>query len=223
MLPLSIDVVQHRHRLLLVASRDVRMIGLRAMLEQEPLVRLISEIAPEDVVAAITRLKPEAVVVCGDANEEFILRVAEGVHDAFPDTTLLVFADAVDYTFEMALGRLRVGSFALWRDVTPVSLHWLLGGTLEGGWRVVSPEAVEEIVVPVDRRRHPRDGEIRLTDIERIVLHGLVRGRSERQIAVEIGRTDRTVRRILTGLETKFEVANRAELAAKATQQGFGT
>lgn len=75
--------------------------------------------------------------------------------------------------------------------------------------------------MPAERRRHARDAALRLTDIERSVLIGLVRGFTEQHIAADLGRTERTVRRIITRLEVKFRASNRAELAAKATQHGF--
>jgi DNA-binding NarL/FixJ family response regulator len=210
-----------RWRVLIVTSRDVRMVGLRTMFEQEPLVRSVTEVAPRGAVAAVVGTRPDAVAVCGDAERRAIVEVASEIRAVSPSLTMLVFADAVDYMLEIALGRLQVASFVLWDDVNAVSLHWLLGGTLEAGLRVVSAEAVEEVVLPAERRRLARDTGLRLTDIERSVLTGLLRGHIDAQQAADLGYAERTVRRIIVGLEVKFEVATRAELIATATELGF--
>lgn len=217
----TISVGERRYGVLMVTSRDVRMVGLRTMFEQEALVRVVGETGPDDLVAALIRMRPDAVVVCGDASEDVVLQVAETSHDVSRDLSILVFIDAVDYGLEIALGRLQVASFVLWQDVNPVSLHWLLGGTLEAGLRVVSPKAVEEVGVPPERRRRARDETVRLTDRERLFLRRLVRGLSDEDLAREIDRAPRTVRRLVSDLEGKLGVSSRAELIARAGELGF--
>lgn len=221
MLDSESQAADRRYRVLIVTSQDIRMIGLRSLLERDRLVRVVGEVSAHNVVTTIGMLRPDAVAISGDGDVEALFQVAQYVREYSTTMALLVFADAVDFALETALWRLQIARFVVWHDVNPVSLHWLLGGVFKGGWHVMSTEAVEEVVLPADRRRHARDEGLRITDVERIVLRGLAGGLTERQVAAEIRRTERTVRRILTGLEVKFAASCRAELAAKAARLGL--
>lgn len=58
----------------------------------------------------------------------------------------------------------------------------------------------------------------RLTDNERVVLRALREGLIDREIARQEGMSERTVERVVAGLEVKFDARTRYQLSG----QGYG-
>jgi DNA-binding CsgD family transcriptional regulator len=61
-----------------------------------------------------------------------------------------------------------------------------------------------------------------LTDAERAVLHWLAAGRSNAQIGLCVGRSEKTVRNQLTRVYAKLGVTNRAQAVAMHMRMEFG-
>jgi DNA-binding NarL/FixJ family response regulator len=62
-----------------------------------------------------------------------------------------------------------------------------------------------------------------LTKRELEIVGGVVRGRSNDQIAAELGLARKTVEAHLTRLFARFQIATRTELALKAEREGWLT
>jgi len=64
-------------------------------------------------------------------------------------------------------------------------------------------------------------GEIELTDRELEVLKAVARGERSKEIAAQLGITERTVKAHLAGIYNKLGVDSRAAAIAVASQQGL--
>lgn len=73
--------------------------------------------------------------------------------------------------------------------------------------------------------QHPSDanipGSIALTRREKEVLAGVARGERSKEIAVQLGITERTVRAYLTNIYTKLNMDSRASAVAVALAHGL--
>ena len=83
------------------------------------------------------------------------------------------------------------------------------------GQTTICAEAANDLLVD------PGDSVIELTDREREVLTLLVKGMSNKEIAKQLHRSPFTVRHHVSQLINKLDAANRAEVAAIATQCGL--
>lgn len=62
---------------------------------------------------------------------------------------------------------------------------------------------------------------MRISELELNLLRLLAQGKSNRQIASELGRREQTVKNELTNLYLKMAVANRTEAVIKAMKSGL--
>lgn len=71
--------------------------------------------------------------------------------------------------------------------------------------------------------QNPRERKNRLdlSDQERAVLEGIIRGDRDREIAAQLGVSHSVVRACGAGLRQKLRARNRTELAIRALQFGF--
>jgi DNA-binding NarL/FixJ family response regulator len=217
----SAETGQRAHTLLLLTSPDIRWEGLQRLVEREPLVHIVGDVAPHEILIAMARLQPDGVLIGAELGVDTVLSSARIIRDHRPGTRLLVFGDQADYELEMELARLGASSYLLWENVNIVSLSWTLGAVLEAGLHVVSPRAVEEIAFH-ERRAYPREEGLVFSDRERVVLAGLAAGLSERRIAEGQQLGPRTVERTVARLIEKLQARDLHELRRRAHDLGCG-
>jgi len=211
-------------RLLLARSRHLGWLAIRAMVENEPGVRVVADEERVDrAVRRAAQLQPDAILMDAEPDESPAAATARRLRDHCPRSKLLVFGAEPDRRTELALAEIGVDGFVLWDDLTPQTLHYALGAALVGGLCVGSPAAVQELVAGPERRQRQRTFDIVFTDRERAVLAGLAEGLIEREIAARMGVGPRTVERIARELEDKFDVGSLLELRGKARDLGFGS
>jgi NarL family two-component system response regulator YdfI len=91
------------------------------------------------------------------------------------------------------------------------------------GEMLIQPEMMERVFsYQGGRSSTPQpEGEITLTERERAVLTGVARGERNKEIAVHLGITRRTVESYLTNIYTKLGVDSRAAAVAIALEKGL--
>ena len=211
-----------RRTIMLVLSRHFGWVGVRASLQELEGIRLVGEAGDaEEATRLARRLQADVILLAADAREGSIVELVRELQVSSPQSKIMVIAEEVDHDLQWALGRTAIAGFTTWTSMTPEHLRAGVEAVL-GGWRVTSPEAGDELMAPAERRHRPRVDALDLTARERRVLQALAAGLTNRQIAAQETVSDRTVRRIVETLEGKLGVPNRAALAAKAVELGFG-
>lgn len=210
-------------RILLVPSKHLGWLALRAMTQCNPSVRLVGE---EDRIDAAVRLaertRPDAVLMDVEPRDYPIPVLVRRFREQCPEAKLLVFGTEPNRRIESILGELGVEAFLLWEDLTPEALYYALGAVLRGGLCVASRAAVQELIAGPERRSHPRNIGDNFTEQEQEVLNYLAEGLSEREIVESVGLALRTVERMVKKLEDKCCVSSLRELRRKARSLGFG-
>lgn len=133
----------------------------------------------------------------------------------FPELQVLVQTsnDAAD-TIYQAL-RLGARGFVV-KSATPLPAYRQALLDVAAGGAVMSPSVARKMLeyfTPVPSRE-----EHLLSERERQVLEGLVAGRTEKQVAEQLSLSPATVRTYVVRLYDKLQVANKAQLLARAAQ-----
>ncbi|MGH2448634.1 MAG: hypothetical protein ACRDFS_08540 [Chloroflexota bacterium] len=108
-----------------------------------------------EAIRAIARLPPSGVVVAIDVTGISPVELVARLRESSAEIKVLVFGGEPGCELEIALAGLNVDSFLLWEDVTREAVIGCLYGVLVAGVRLVSPRAVEAVVVNSVRRLEP--------------------------------------------------------------------
>jgi DNA-binding NarL/FixJ family response regulator len=210
-------------RILLVPSKHLGWLALRAMTQNTSSVRLVGEEANAEIAVRLAeRTMPDAVLMDVEPRDYPLPVLVRRLQEHCPEAKLLVFAAEPDRRIQSILGELGVGAFLLWEDLTPEALHYALGAVLVGGLCVGSRAAVQELIAGPEHESHPRNMGGGFAEQEREVLGYLAEGLSQREIAARVGMGLRTVERMVKRLEDKCYVNSLRELRSKARSLGFG-
>jgi two-component system, NarL family, nitrate/nitrite response regulator NarL len=140
-----------------------------------------------------------------------VLRRLRGRNDNRPVVILTAHID--DFRVREAI-RLKVNGIVM-KDNDPAFLIECLQ-SVRGGGQWLDPELKERIGGRAERR-----SEAALSSRERQLVALVALGRRNRQIATELGITEGTVKVYLNAIFDKLGVANRTELAIRATEEGL--
>ena len=210
-------------RILLVPSKHLWWLALRAMIQDKPGVRLVGEEGSADAAVRLAeRTRPDAVLMDVEPRDYPLPVLVRRLQEHCPEAKLLVLAAEPDRRIQSILGGLGVEAFLLWEDLTLEALHYALGAVVVGGLCVGSRAAVHELIAGPEHESHPRNMGGGFAEQERKVLGYLAEGLSEREIAERIGMGLRTLERMVKRLEDKCYVSSLRELRNKARSLGFG-
>ena len=117
------------------------------------------------------------------------------------------------------------GSFPVDQAAGLLAMHCMVRGQSPGDY-VVMVQAHPGLMVDLNQKAekllqagHSVSGPIKLTRREEEVLGGIMRSRSNKEIAVTLNLSERTVKFHVSSLLSKFEVRGRMELAREASRR----
>ncbi len=201
-------------RVLIVDDHPVVREGLAAVLEDTKDVRVVGAVgSAEEALASVAVGSPDVVLL------DLELPGMNGV-DAIPRLTAaaprprVVVLTAYD-TEERVLGALKAGAAGyLLKGAGAAEIVQAIRAVAAGG-SYLTPRVAARVVAQVNAPR--RSG--RLSDRERQVLRLVARGRSNKQIARDLGITERTVKFHMTSIFNKLGADNRAQAIAIAAER----
>ena len=207
-------------RVLLVDDHPVMREGLRLLLGAQPDFEVVGEAASGgEAVALAESLAPDVVIMDlempGMDGVEATRRIVEGG----PRAKVVVYT--AYYSDEQILGAMRAGAVG----------YLLKGGHREDVYRAVraahtggsllEPIVASRLLRQVGGRNQTRQNVETLTPREHEVLELLARGLANKQIAVEIGTAERTVKFHVSSILSKLGASNRTEAVAAAAARGL--
>jgi DNA-binding NarL/FixJ family response regulator len=203
-------------RVVVVDDHPVVRQGLVAALEDEADFEVVGAAgSAEEALASVARVRPDVVLLDlelpGIGGIEAIPRLFE----ANPSGQVLVFT-AYDAD-ERVLGALRAGAKGyLLKGATTDEIARAVRVVAAGG-SALAPRVAAQLVAEVSGPR----GAGPLTAREREVLRLIAAGQPSKQIARELGISERTVKFHSTSLLRKLGAENRAQAVALAAQRGL--
>lgn len=148
-----------------------------------------------------------------------LLREIKKSHPELPVIILTSFDEAKYARQALALG----ASGYILKDSTPEDLDQAIRVALTGGGNVLSTGVIQNLFEDLDSpaSKSPADLADTLSKRELEILGYLVAGSSNREIAVSLGLSEKTIKAHLAAVYRKLDVGNRTQAAMIATSMGI--
>ncbi len=203
-------------RVLIVDDHPVVREGLAAVLEDTKDIRVVGALgSAEEALASVGAGPPDVVLLDLELPGMNGVDAIPGLTAAAPRSRIIVLT-AYD-TEERVLGALKAGAAGyLLKGAGAAEIVQAIRAVAAGG-SYLTPRVAARVVARVNAPR--RSGT--LSDRERQVLRLVARGRANKQIARDLGITERTVKFHMTSIFNKLGADNRAQAIAIAAERGL--
>jgi two-component system, NarL family, response regulator LiaR len=208
-------------RVLIVDDHDVVRQGLRFVLDQEEDIEVAGECADgERAIARLGSLRPDVMlldmVMPGTGGLEVLKAIGDGSAGWSPAVIVLTSFQEDDRVLEAV----RAGALSYLPKTTAVDQVVAAVRAAARGGSVFEPGTAALLVRQVRDGGRPQPLDV-LSPRERDVLAGLARGRSNRQIALELGVGEETVKSHVSSILAKLNLVDRTQAAIFGLQQGL--
>lgn len=210
-------------RVLVADDHTVVREGIRHVLEREAGFTVVGEAATAaEALRIAEEMQPDVAVLDISMPGESGLSVAAHIRKTMPETRVLILSmhDNPEYVLEAV----RSGAHGyLLKDSAGVELRAAVRAVHEGE-SFFSPPIAARLTAAVrgELDREQRRGAVEaLTGREREVLIGIARGRTNKEIAAELGISHRTVETHRESLMRKLRIRTVAELTRFALETGL--
>lgn len=194
--------------------------GIRHVLESEPGFEVVGEAATgSEAVALAGKLHPDVVVLDISMPGESGLQVAARLRERSPEPRILILSmhDNAEYVLES----MRAGAHGyLLKDTAATELRGAIAAICRGE-SYFSPPIAGRLRDALRGEHDTHDALSQLTSREREVLLGVVRGKTNKEIAAELGISHRTVETHRESLMRKLQIRTVAELTRFALGAGI--
>jgi NarL family two-component system response regulator LiaR len=210
-------------RVLLVDDHAVVREGLRAFLELQDGIEVAGEAGDgEEAVAEAARLRPDVILM------DLVMPKLDGVgamrrlRESVPSARVVVLTSFLED--DRLLPAIQAGAAGyLLKNTEPAELARALRAA-HAGEAIIDPTVAARLVSALaDGPRAARDERDQLTRRERQVLELIVRGRSNKRIAFELGIAEKTVKAHVGHVLAKLGVTDRTQAALLAVREGLLT
>jgi DNA-binding NarL/FixJ family response regulator len=208
-------------RVLVADDHMIVRTGIRHVLESEPGFEVVGEAASgSEAVSLAGQLHPDVVVLDISMPDESGLEVAARLRSSAGAPRVLVLS--MHSNTEYVLESVRAGAHGyLLKDTAATELRNAIRTVCRGD-SYFSPPVASRLSAAVrgEHEAHP-SGLDQLTGREREVLLGIIRGRTNKEIAAELGISHRTVETHRESLMRKLQIRTVAELTRFALGAGI--
>lgn len=207
-------------RVLVADDHMIARTGIRHVLESEADFQVVGEAASGTEALALTlELHPDVVVLDISMPGVSGLEVAGRLRARSPDTRILILSmhDQAEYVLESV----RAGAHGyLLKDTAATELREAIRAVCQGE-SYFSPPVASRLTAAVRGDQAAQTGLDQLTGREREVLLGIAQGRTNKEIAGELGISHRTVETHRESLMRKLQLRTVAELTRFALGAGL--
>lgn len=206
-----------RIHVLLVDDHPVMREGLRLVLSTRPDIAVVGEAASGgEAIALARRTRPDIILMDLEMPEIDGVRAIEQIARELPDSRIVVFTAYL--SDEQIIGAMQAGASGyLLKGVPRDEIFRAIHTAYEGG-TPLEPQVAARLV---RRVRRPEAAPDDLTSRERDVLSLLAKGLANKQIAAELGTTERTIKFHVSSILAKLDVSNRTEAVTVAVSRGL--
>lgn len=209
-------------RVLVVDDHAILRDGIRSLLDIQTDILVVGEASNgREAVERVKELRPDVVLMDVAMPEMNGLEATQAIKSLYPEIKVVILTQHDDREYVEPLLRAGASGYVLKRSggrevITAIRQVSESGAFLE-------PVIARQVIEGFARRpgNNPSVGQVGLTDRERQVLRELVRGKSNKEIAHELGISAKTVSVHRSNLMSKLDVHNRIELLRYATQHGL--
>jgi DNA-binding NarL/FixJ family response regulator len=201
---------------LIVDDHPIVRDGLAAILGTQPDFAVVGEAASgEEALALFQRLQPDIVLLDLEMQGMDGITVLRRLREIHPPAKVVVFT-AFD-TDERILGALQAGAKGYLLKGAPRTELFNAVRVVHEGGSLLQPVVASRLMEHLSGPERVEE----LTPRERSVLALLAQGKQNKEIAAELGITERTVKFHLSAIYDKLGAGNRTEAVTIALQQGL--
>jgi|RhiMetdeSRZDD1v2_1073273.scaffolds.fasta_scaffold698086_2 DNA-binding NarL/FixJ family response regulator len=201
-------------RLLLVDDHEIVRVGLRAGFQRSRTIEVIGEAATAaEAVAECSRLKPDLVLLDVRLPDGSGVDVCREIRTICPDTRVLFLTSYADANAMMSTVLAGAHGFLL-KHVNGEALTKAVE-TVAQGQSILDPALTEPLLEQIRAVAGGADDQAddRLSPQERKVLALVAEGKTNKEIAVSLDLSDRTVKNYLSNAFEKLHVTRRSQAA----------
>ena len=216
---------------LIVDDHPVFRQGLRDVLDTDEHIHVIGDAADGDVALKLAyKLTPDVILM--DINLPTIngLQTTRNIKTQLPDIQIIMITGYDDY--EQALHALRAGASGYCaKDITPDVLIKAIHAAVNGRYLFDNKEMTKEEVDQWAAQKIGRfsgqyaskspDSFVPLSPREMEILEHVTGGKSNKEIAADLGISHQTVKNHMTAILRKMQVDDRTQAAVYALQHGW--
>jgi len=198
---------------LLVDDHDVVRAGLRSLIAAEADLEVVGEAS--SAAEAVRRVgfdEPDVVVLDVRLPDRSGVEACKDIRARFPAVRVLILTSFADEEALLAAILAGASGFALKRVRSNELIEAIR--RIAAGESLLDPATTRDLLARIgaDRTRDPVLA--RLSSRERVILHHIADGKSNRQIAKELYLAEKTVKNYVSNLLTKMGMQRRTEAAA---------
>jgi DNA-binding NarL/FixJ family response regulator len=217
--------------LFIVDDHPVFRQGLRDVLETDSRLHVIGEASTgEEAIELTSTLKPDVILMDINLPDLMGLQVTRKIKSFLPETKVVVITGYDDV--EQVYHAVRAGASAYCpKDITPESLIDVIYAANQGFYVINDKKMTHEEVhgwleEKVGRISGPiisetEDSFVPLSPREMEILEHVTHGRSNKEIAYELGISHQTVKNHMTAILRKLHVDDRTQAAVYALSRGW--
>ncbi len=206
-------------RVMIVDDHAVVREGLRNYLGMLPGIELVGEAAGgAEALTVAAKTRPAVVLMDLVMPEMDGIEATRRLHEQMPDVKVIVLTSLAEDN--KLFPALRAGVVAyLLKDIGPKELADTIHAAARGEVRL-GPEVTRRLVTGIagGAERQPEQD---LTDREMEVLRCIARGRSNKEIGVDLGISEKTVKSHVGKILDKLSLADRTQAALYAVKRGI--
>jgi two-component system, NarL family, response regulator DevR len=205
-------------RVMVVHDQEIVREGVRALLLRRPEFRLVGEAcSAADAVDKARRAVPDVVVMGIQLVDSSGVDACSAIHERLPGAGIIMLMPAADD--DLVTASILAGASGVILQGTSGDALLAAIGTVAGGAALLDPIVTSHVLNLLRGGRQRADLIAPLAGQERRVLVQIAEGKTNREIALALGLSEKTVKNYVSSILNKLKMHRRSEAAAFVARQ----
>lgn len=202
-------------KLLLVDDHSIVINGLRYFFQTQENIQIVGHaLNGEEALEKVEKLRPDVILMDIMMPNMNGIEATRRINKDYPDSKIIVLTGFSDR--DLILEVIKAGAIGYQlKDVDPdILMETIL--TAMDGKRTIHPDVANKLMTLVEADTEAQQRLNDLTNKEKEVLYHITLGQSNKEIAADLGITDKTVKTHISRIFGKMEVQDRTQAALYA-------
>ncbi|MGC3972890.1 MAG: response regulator transcription factor [Nitrospira sp.] len=202
-------------RVLIINPQELVRVGMRTLLNSVPDFTVVGEASSQaDALPLVLQQSPDIVIVYLRVQDGTGIETAREILTHLPGTRLLFLADTLNDTILLSAVSTGAHGYVLQDAGSDTLMHALR--SITKGQAYLDPGVTRHTFAYLRKvaDREPERGRHLLSPQERRLLPLIAQGKTNKEIAAELGLSDKTVKNYLANVYSKLHLTRRSQAAA---------